>query len=125
MTENHTEILSAFCDGEIVDPDAFADALADAPARAALVDFARLRAAVAPVGALPASLGELRRSPERPTAPRWAMVAAAAAMVLLIVAAASLLPRISFTESNDQVPPAPSRVMRYEPGVDWHAEGGR
>ena len=119
MTENHTEILSAFCDGEIVDPDLFAAALADAHARTALVDFARLRAAVAPVGALPESLAELRRNPERPIAPRWAMVAAAA-MVLLIVAAASLLPRTWFTQSNDQSPPVPSRVMRYEPGVDWH-----
>jgi hypothetical protein len=118
MTENHTEVLSAFCDGEIVDPDLFAAALADQHARAALVDFARLRAAVAPVGALPASLGALRGPEARPRVARWAMASAAA--VLLIVAAASLLPRISFTKSTDQSPPPPSRVVRYEPGVDWH-----
>ena len=44
MTEIHTQILSAFCDGEIVDPDLFAGALADPHGRAALVDFSRLPA---------------------------------------------------------------------------------
>jgi hypothetical protein len=118
MTEIHTQVLSAFCDGEIVDPDLFAAALADPHGRAALVDFARLRAAVAPAGPLPASLASLRRSPARFTA--WAVTAAAAALVLLIVAVASLLPPTFFTRSIDQSPPAPSRVMRYESGVDWH-----
>ena len=125
MTEIHSQVLSAFCDGEIIDPDLLAAALADPQGRNALIDFARLRAAVAPVGALPASLSELRKGPARPRAARWAMVAAAAAMVLLIVAAASLLPRALFTKSADPVPPSPSRVVRYEPGVDWHAEGAR
>lgn len=123
MTEIHTEILSAFCDGEIVDPDLFAAALADPHGRAALVDFARLRAAVAPAGPLPASLASLRRSRARFTA--WAVTAAAAAMVLLIVAVASLLPHPLFAPSSDQAPPAPSRVLRFEPGVDWHSQGGK
>ena len=119
MTEIHSDVLSAFCDGDAVDPGLLAAALANSQGRDALIDFARLRAAVAPIGALPASLGELRRPPARHRA-GWVMVAAAAAMVLLIVAAASLLPRISFTKSTDQFPPSPSRVVRYEPGVDWH-----
>jgi hypothetical protein len=123
MTEIHTEVLSAFCDGEIVDPDLFAAALADPHGRAALVDFARLRAAVAPAGPLPASLASPRRAPVRFTA--WAVTAAAAAMVLMIVAVASLIPRPSFRSSNDQAPPAPSRVLRFEPGVDWHLQGGK
>jgi len=124
MTEIHTQVLSAFCDGEIIDPDLLAAALADPQGRAVLTDFARLRAAVAPSGPLPASLGEMRRS-SRPRLGAWTMVAAAAAMVLLMVAAASLLPRALFTKSTDPVPPSPSRVVRYEPGVDWHAEGAR
>ena len=125
MTENHTEILSAFCDGEIVDPDELSAALADPRARDALIDFARLRAAVAPVESLPASLGTLRRAPVRSALGGWTVMAAAAAVLLLIVAVASLLPRTLFTRTADQPPPSPTRVLRFEPGVDWHAEGGR
>jgi hypothetical protein len=125
MTDNHTEILSAFCDGEIVDPDLLSAALADPRAREALIDFARLRAAVAPLEPLPASLATLRRAPARSRVAGWTVTAAAAAMVLLIVAVASLLPRTLFTRTADQSPPSPTRVLRFEPGVDWHAEGGR
>ena len=120
MTDLQTEAISAFCDGEIVDPDLLAAALADPRGREALVDFARLRAAVGPAGALPASLAGLR-----PRIHVWTMAVAAAAMVLLIVAAASLLPRSLTTRNADQSPPSPTRVLRFVPGVDWHAEGGR
>ncbi len=138
MTEIHTDILSAFCDGEIVDPELLAAALADSHGRAALIDFARLRAAVAPAGLLPASLGSLRRLPASAFAPfqplalrrdrrftGWGVTAAAAALLLLIVAAASLLPRTLFRGSADEAPPAPSRVVRYQPGVDWGPEERR
>jgi hypothetical protein len=125
MTDRHTETLSSFCDGEIVDPDALAEALGDARARDALVDFARLRAAVAPSAAIPLSLSRLRRAAVPPRLVRWAVVAAAAAMLLLIVVSASLLPRPFVTKPSDPSPPAPSRVLRFEPGVDWHSEGGR
>ena len=84
MTDTHTETLSAFCDGEPVDPDRLAAALADAPSREALVDFARLRAAVASSRPLPDSLLRLRPAlvvPEESGArlctssqrPRWAV----------------------------------------------------
>jgi hypothetical protein len=125
MSDTHTEILSAFCDGEVVDPDVLAEALADSRARDALIDFARLRAAVAVTTRVPASLAGLRDSPARPRLGGWTVVAAAAAMVLLIVVSAALLPRTLFTRSTDQSPPSPSRVLRFEPGVDWHSQGGR
>ena len=125
MTEIHTQILSAFCDGEIVDPDLLAAALADPRGREALVDFARLRAALGPAGALPASLASLRAAGVRSRIQVWTVAVAAAAMVLLIVAAASLLPRSLNTRNADQPPPSPTRVLRFVPGVDWHAEGGR
>jgi len=125
MTDLQTEAISAFCDGEIVDPDLLAAALADPRGREALVDFARLRAAVGPAGALPASLAGLRTAGVRPRIHVWTMAVAAAAMVLLIVAAASLLPRSLTTRNADQSPPSPTRVLRFVPGVDWHAEGGR
>jgi hypothetical protein len=125
MSDTHTEILSAFCDGEAVDPDVLAEALADSRARDALIDFARLRAAVAVTTPVPASLAGLRDSPAPPRLGGWTVVAAAAAMVLLIVVSAALLPRTLFTRSTDQSPPSPSRVLRFEPGVDWHSQGGR
>jgi hypothetical protein len=125
MSDIHTDAISAFCDGEIVDPDLLAAALSDPRGREALVDFARLRAAVGSAEALPASLGTLRTPGLRPRARAWRVAVAAAAMVLLIVAAASLLPRSSDTRKADQPPPSPTRVLHFVPGVDWHPEGGR
>jgi len=125
MSDTHTEILSAFCDGEVVDPDVLAEALADSRAREALIDFARLRAAVALTAPLPASLARLHGLPARPRVGGWTVVAAAAAMVLLILVSAALLPRTLFTRSTDESPPSPSRVLRFEPGIDWQAQGGR
>jgi hypothetical protein len=128
MTDTETEILSAFCDGEVVDPIAFAAALADPRGRDALVDFARLRAAVASVRPMPASLGQLRRSPSgaRHRLWRWPALPAAAAIVLFLLATAWLLPVNWLARSRKaDSPPSPSRVVRYEPGVDWHPEEGR
>jgi hypothetical protein len=117
MSDTHTEILSAFCDGEAVDPDLFAAALADPRGREALVDFARLRAAVTSSHPLPASLTRLRPAAVR-RPQLWAAVAGAAAMLVLVALTAALLPRAWFGEAGTR-PPAPDRVIRYEPGVDW------
>ena len=128
MTETPTEILSAFCDGRVVDPKALASALVDPHARAALVDFAGLRAAIAPAAPLPASLEHLRPPPTRAnrrlsTRP---VVPAAAAIVLFLLAAAYLWPPDWWTRSRPiDSPPSPTRVMRYEPGVDWNPEDMR
>ena len=121
MSETHTGILSAFCDGEAVDPDLFAAALADPRGREALVDFARLRAAVTSSHPLPASLARLRPAREsivrRPQL--WAALAGAAAMLLLVAMTFALLPRTWFTPKAADAPPSPTRVVRYQPGVDW------
>ena len=118
MTETHTEILSAFCDGRIVDPDQLADALADPRARDALVDFARLRAAVTSSHPLPASLTRLRPAPVR-RPQLWAAMAGAAAMLVLVALTVALLPRTWIARDTTDGPPSPTRVLRYEPGVDW------
>jgi hypothetical protein len=117
MTDTHTEVLSAFCDGAIVDPDLFAEALANPRAREALVDFARLRAAIACSDPLPLSLDRLP-PPGRSHSALWAGLAGAAAMLVLVVLTFTLFPHTWFIRQGEE-PPAPSRVVSYQPGVDW------
>ena len=59
----HTAALSAFLDHESVDPDSLAAALDDPDARAALVDFVRLRQGLGPASdaLAPAALEERHR----------------------------------------------------------------
>ncbi|HVL66448.1 MAG TPA: hypothetical protein VM364_04205 [Vicinamibacterales bacterium] len=119
MNMTYTEILSALVDGESVDPAAVAAALEDAGARAALVDFVRLRnAARADAAPLPASLDRLRAAGPPRRVLRWA--AAAAALVLTFMA--GLLTAVSWRPDarDPAAPPQPARVERFEPGVDWH-----
>ena len=123
MTEIHTALLSAFCDGQIVDPDQLADALAVPRARDALVDFARLRAAVTSSHPLPVSLTRLRPVPVR-RPQLWAAMAGAAAMLVLVALTFALLPRTWTNRDGADGPPSPTRVMRYVPGVDWQPVAG-
>jgi len=121
MTDTHTEVLSAFCDGAVVDPDLLAAALDDPRARAALVDFARLRAAVTSSEPLPDSLTRLRPAlVRRPQL--WAALGGAAAMLVLLALTVALLPHGWLRATHEDGPPSPTRVVRYEPGVDWAPE---
>ncbi|OFW04356.1 MAG: hypothetical protein A3H96_27495 [Acidobacteria bacterium RIFCSPLOWO2_02_FULL_67_36] len=122
MNETHTSVLSAFCDGEPVDPDAFAAALADSLAREALVAFVRVRRAVqtGPEQMLPASLAVMRR-PHRPV---WRMSiplpAVAALLLVVLLGAWMVLPRPAAPSApSSDTPPTPTRVVKYVPGVDW------
>lgn len=121
MTDTHTEVLSAFCDGAVVDPDRLAAALEDPRARAAVVDFARLRAAVTSSDPLPDSLATLRPAAVR-RPQLLAALAGAAAMLVLLALSFALLPPGWFRTAHDDGPPSPTRVVRYEPGVDWAPE---
>ena len=113
----HIETMSALWDGESVEPDALAAALADPAARAALVDFARIRAEVrADVSALPASLVTMRRSAA--TTPVRLPLGAVAALLLIMLFTGWMLPR-PWAESREDLPPAPARTLTFEPGVDW------
>ena len=121
MTDTHTDVLSACCDGAVVDPHLLANALEDPRGREALVDFARLRAAVASSAPLPDSLARLRpASIRRPQL--WAAAMGAAAMLILVAMTFAMVPRGWFTGKAADDPPAPSRVIRYQPGVDWAPE---
>jgi hypothetical protein len=120
MNTTHTEILSALLDGEPVDPALLAASLEDADARAALVDFVRLReAARSDDSPLPASLQRLRQTGRSHRVIRYA---AAAAVLVLMFVAGLLTPRPGRTDpAGTDEPPQPTRVEKFEPGVDWHS----
>jgi hypothetical protein len=115
MNDEHLDILSALLDGEPVDPVALEHAL-DAPGgRRLLVEFVRLREAARAELPLPPSLGALR-----PRAPFWRRAVplpAVAAMLLIAWLTAWFSPRPAPEGPPD--PPAPTRTVIYEPGVDW------
>lgn len=122
MNDTHLEVLSAFCDGEAVDPAALAHALDDPDGRTLLVDFVRLREAVRrPGDPLPASLGSLRRRAG------WTAGWFPSARVPLPVAAAlvalALLASLAWPGARDAggppLPPTPTQTLRFVPGVDW------
>lgn len=127
-------LLEAFIDGERVEAEALKAALADADARAHLVDMLVLRQAVAAsVPLMPTLSTSVRGTRNRL---RW--IAAAAAMIVSLATGYALgkltfVPAIeaSGVETFVQVdatppPPVPTRVIRLTPGVEWtdHA-GGR
>ena len=126
MTDDFTPTISAFIDGEPVNPDHLAAALEDPDGRAALVDFVRMRAAVR-LGdpPLPASLASLRPTGKRPFDSLRSLRAgwpAVAALLVLVFLAGLLAPRPWTTTQDERAdaPPAPTRVERFTPGVDWH-----
>ena len=123
MNDTHFEIISAFLDGESVDPDALALTLAHPAARTLLADFLKLRTATANDGrALPSSLTRLRP-------PRMAMRSARVPLPVAVMVAA-LIGAASFVLSermrvDEQRPPAATRAVRFEPGVDWQTVSGQ
>lgn len=121
MTEEFTNTVSAFVDGERVDPDRLAAALEDRDARTALVDFVRMRAAVrAGDPSLPASLNTFR--PARRAGWRALRWPAVAALLMLVFLAGLLVPRPwqATSAKSEIAPPAPARIEKFTPGVDWH-----
>jgi hypothetical protein len=118
MSDTDTEVISAFCDGESVDPDALERAIADPAGRQLLVDCARLRDAFRrDEGALPPSLAKMRRTPV-PRRPATPFLRLAAALLLGIGVGSYLLPQ---ERGSQRSPPAAARVVSFEPGVDWQS----
>ena len=120
MMDDYTRTISTFVDGEPVEPDLLADALEDPGARALLVDFIRMRAAVrAEQPPLPLSLSTFRCHPiAGMRLLRWPAVAA---LLVLVFLAGLVAPR-PWTSERDEVAeaPAPTRIEKFTPGVDWH-----
>ncbi len=131
MNKDPFEVLSAFMDGEAVEPDVLAAALLAPGAREALVDFAGLRAALASDNSRPSP--GFDRAMERALAPRprrirpvWRLLQSAAAVVILSLAAlGGLSLRGRLHDRGAQEPPEPTRTIRFTPGVDWHEGGPR
>ena len=122
MTDDFTPTISAFIDGEPVNPDHLAAALEDPDGRAALVDFVRMRAAVrAGDPPLPPSLRTFRKPPT--PAARLLRWPAAAVLLVLVFLAGLAAPRPwgGGSKTAPDAPPAPTRVEKFTPGVDWHS----
>jgi hypothetical protein len=116
MNEIPTEVLSAFLDGEPIDPDTLAAALEDGATRRMLIDFVRIRETGRQVDdPLPASLATLRQPP---VWRRAVLLPAVAALVVFMLLASWFVPRAARVDRPPE-PPAPSRTITFEPGVDW------
>lgn len=121
MHDEGLELLSAFLDGEEVDPRALAEVLARPGAREALRDWTLLRAEVQdlarPSPAFYARMdGALARAAEpwwrRVVPVPWPALAAAGAVVIAVIALAG--------RDRPEMPPIPSRTLAFEEGVEWH-----
>ena len=130
------EVIEAFADGEPVDPGELKDALSAEAGREHLIELLALRGVMGSSGASrPVTLTTRRR----PLASRLVQVTAAAALVVLSVAGGYLAGRRADTPAQPQpppqaftggavldpsAPPAPTRVIRLEHGVDWDERKG-
>ena len=128
------EVIETFADGEPVDPGELKDALSVEAGREHLIEVLALRGVMGSPGASrPVTLATRRR----PIGSRWLQVAAAAALVVLSVAGGYLAGRRADTPAQPPpqavtggaaldpgAPPAPTRVIRLEHGVDWDERKG-
>jgi hypothetical protein len=129
MDTDVKEVLSAFVDGERVEPVDLASALGEPGALEALIDFVRLRAALAddsgPSERFAQEMREQLDDRRRRRLPRpLRLFAAAAVFVLATLGVLDLGRKLGPERQPDQPPPA-TRVIRFEPGVDWMPVQGR
>lgn len=121
---NH-ELISAFIDGEPVDPVRLADALGTQAGREYLVDLLRLGTLVAE--AETDAVVDAPRS-VRGDSRRWLIAAAAALVVGLGAFAAGMqvgqqgLPASTTAQQRDA--PTPDRVIELREGIEWRSNQG-
>lgn len=125
------ETLSAFLDGEAIDPKDLAEALGAPGAREVLKDFALIRAEVLsdesqPGAAFYQRMNRMLESPVR-RKPWWSAAVpvpayALAATAVFVVAVGVWAGRGITTSSagSSEIPPKPDRVVTFQPGVDWN-----
>jgi negative regulator of sigma E activity len=130
------EAIAALVDGERVDAESLKHALSQADGRDYLIDLLALRELVAERGAASSASA----SAAVPRAPRVGRLAAAAAIVLATALggyfvgtrsvspvsgpAGTLMPVASAPDAARTSAPAPTRVIRLQPGVDWQERKG-
>jgi hypothetical protein len=125
MNESWEEMLSRFVDGESVDPDSLAEALASPEGRDALVDYTRLRTNVRAVPAEPTQAfytAWRRHCAERPR-PAGRSVSYRVAAVLIAAAALGGYGVDVWHRRPADAPPRVDRVLRFEP-AEWRMEQG-
>ncbi len=135
MNDEYTEILSAFVDGETVDPRELAGALQESGGVDSLREFAELRAGVQDLQDRPGAefyaAMEQALSPARDSEPWWRRFVPipAPALAAAAVAAVAALAWIgTFGPSTTDLagrPPEPDRIVHFEPGVDWKYQENR
>jgi hypothetical protein len=147
MSDTH-DCLAAFADGEPVDPGLLDRALADPEARAYLIDLLALRglygrrAAGPEPGRTAGEPGAAAMAPVEPptasaTTTRGRWLPAIAALITVSVLGGYIAGRQSASRPSIDRPtasqpaptgtvtaPAPTQIIRLEPGVDWNERGG-
>lgn len=117
------EVLSAVLDGDPVDLAQLETALDNSEGRRAFVDFVRLRQTAASDNAMPRrEFSERARADltvSRRIRDRSLPFPVAAAAILVAMLLGSLLNFDSVRPERPAAPPEPTRVLRFEPGVDW------
>jgi hypothetical protein len=116
MTDEQPELLSALIDREPVDPDALAAALDDPTKRALLVDFIRLRHLILDdddAGEEP--LVNHEQPPVRARRSVGLRVALAAGILVALISGTFWIN----WKPDTTLPPEPTRVLAFRPGVDW------
>lgn len=133
MSEIH-DVVAAFADGERVNVDGLERALATPEGRDYLIELLALREVT--VGQ--AAVGSNLAAPTRRQPRNHRLLAAAAAVICLSAiagyavgshtarSAVPAAPSSQFADSApaNVAPPEPTRVIRLEPGVDWHERDG-
>ncbi len=126
MTESQEEILAAFADGEPVAAPTLAEALADPDGRAYMIDVLVLRGLIDGRAAARSEFAD-----PVPVATRWRWLTAAAVLATVCVFGGYSLGVRRTSQPADAVrpivnpavasasAPAPTRVIRFERGVDW------
>lgn len=117
MTLDDREVLSALIDGEAVDPDTLERVLADTDSRSLLVEFVRLRNAITrddeAASAVRYTDAQFRMRYSRRRSVLWI---AAGILLLLVSSGGGWWLGARFAQDG---PPAPARVVEFQPGVDW------
>jgi hypothetical protein len=118
--DQHLETIGAFIDGERVDTEALRAALAIEEGRAYLVELAAMRELVAmpPVTAAAGAPGR-NSVPGRAWSAKY--VLAAAGLILIVGAGGFALgsSKTSTQTAKDSSAPAPTKILKLEPGVNW------